>query len=496
MKGFRRMVIENFQSHKRTEIDLTDGLNVFVGPSDSGKSAILRALRWLLYNQPRGSDFIRAGSDRCRVTLTLSDGVTIVRERSPSLNRYHLIDPDGNEQVFEGFGGTVPQEVIAAHGMHPLKMDTDWSLPAQFGTQLEGPFLLSETGGVKAKSIGRVSGAHLIDLALQSTAKDQKNLAVTMRHLTQEVERLTQALEPYAPLTEQVERLVRSERRFAEAKEKQERFNRFLTLREHWAQCKEKQGKTRQQLMALQAISVVESRLSGIQTGLERMKELYDTRRRLSDSQRERVRTEHVLAETAHCEEAHMRVQDLLAAVGQLAKWKGLYQRRQALRSEQASMVRLRDATRQVDAISAATWEERLQRLRQLQRLSPRFKQVSRARRSRMEWIKKTDHLPEDTIKGLMEAIQRLRALRTVSLRLSEIRRRLSEGRKFRQQKEQEIETGVRGLVDAFRRLGRCPTCGSPVKADIVEHILEEVRGGWSNAAAGAADQRDEGQTG
>lgn len=61
MKRFERLLIENFQSHEQTEVFFTEGLNVFVGPSDSGKSAILRALRWVLYNEPKGTDFIRAG---------------------------------------------------------------------------------------------------------------------------------------------------------------------------------------------------------------------------------------------------------------------------------------------------------------------------------------------------------------------------------------------------------------------------------------------------
>ncbi|MDR6224259.1 AAA family ATPase [Desmospora profundinema] len=496
MKGFQRVVIENFQSHGRTEIDLTDGLNVFVGPSDSGKSAILRALRWLLYNQPRGSDFIRAGKDRCRVALTLTDGVTIVRERSPSVNRYTLRDPDGNERVFEGFGGNVPLEVMEAHGMHPLKMDTDWNLPAQFGTQLEGPFLLSETGGVKAKSIGRVSGAHLIDLALQSTAKDQKNLAVEMRHLSREVERLDEALKPYAPLPEQVRVLAQSESRYAEAKKKEEVLNRLLHLRESWALCKEKKKKTRRQLDSLESLPMLESRLTGMEEGLRRTKELLRIRRQFHDHRRERERTEKVLKETARCEEAELGLQDLGEAVRRLASWVELRERHSTILREREGLIRLRDEAKQADAISVDAWEERLQRLRKLERLSPRLKQLSRTRRNWEGWIKRTEHLPAKEMERITADMERLRTLRGASDRLTDLRRRLSEGKKFRRQKEEEMETGVRLLVDAFRRLGRCPTCGSPVNGDVVEHIMEEVGGGWSRAAAGTENQRDEGQTG
>src|SRR5205085_9883685 len=45
--------IKGYQSHEDTKIAFTGGLNAIVGPSDSGKSAILRALRFVLYNEPK-----------------------------------------------------------------------------------------------------------------------------------------------------------------------------------------------------------------------------------------------------------------------------------------------------------------------------------------------------------------------------------------------------------------------------------------------------------
>ena len=52
MRYVRRITLENFQSHKHTEMEFGPELNVIVGPSDSGKSAIIRALKWVMYNEP------------------------------------------------------------------------------------------------------------------------------------------------------------------------------------------------------------------------------------------------------------------------------------------------------------------------------------------------------------------------------------------------------------------------------------------------------------
>ena len=46
--------IKNFQSHDNTNLILDSGVNVIVGSSDSGKSAIIRALRWVTSCVPRG----------------------------------------------------------------------------------------------------------------------------------------------------------------------------------------------------------------------------------------------------------------------------------------------------------------------------------------------------------------------------------------------------------------------------------------------------------
>ena len=57
MKYKKYLHLINFQSHLNTVIELHPGLNILVGESDQGKTAIIRALRWLFYNEPRGTGF-------------------------------------------------------------------------------------------------------------------------------------------------------------------------------------------------------------------------------------------------------------------------------------------------------------------------------------------------------------------------------------------------------------------------------------------------------
>ena len=57
----------NFQSHKDSFIEFSPNDTVLIGTSNSGKTAVLRALDWILKNRPLGTSFIRHGASECVV---------------------------------------------------------------------------------------------------------------------------------------------------------------------------------------------------------------------------------------------------------------------------------------------------------------------------------------------------------------------------------------------------------------------------------------------
>ena len=82
-----RLRIQNFQSHHKLDIQLDPAVTTLIGPSDVGKSAVLRAFRWLATNRPRGDAFIRDGADRVSVKARV-DGQNVTRRRGPAGNEY------------------------------------------------------------------------------------------------------------------------------------------------------------------------------------------------------------------------------------------------------------------------------------------------------------------------------------------------------------------------------------------------------------------------
>ena len=104
--------IHNFQSHKDTKISFEKGLNIIKGKTHSGKSAIVRALRFCLQNKPRGDSFrswFANPDEPVRIKICFYDGSEITREKGKD-NSY-TIKKNGNTSTFKALGSKVPKEL-------------------------------------------------------------------------------------------------------------------------------------------------------------------------------------------------------------------------------------------------------------------------------------------------------------------------------------------------------------------------------------------------
>lgn len=223
-----RIEIENFQSHFRTVIEPAPSgqLTVITGASDVGKTAILRALRWLFYNTPQGVDFIRVGCAFARVTLTLADGTQVIRERSKSTyNRYIIIRGDNpkDRQVFEGFGVEPPWEIKQVLGIQTLTFG-DLEIAPNLAEQLDGPFLgKAVSAGARAKVLGKLAGTEEIDLAGKQLGTDLYRRNQEEKRLAAELAELEEQLKTFDYLPAMAEQITGLESLIAKIKAAQER---------------------------------------------------------------------------------------------------------------------------------------------------------------------------------------------------------------------------------------------------------------------------------
>lgn len=176
-----RLIIKNFQCHDKMTLEIDPLVTTIVGQSDRGKSAIIRAFRWICLNSPSGMDFLKHGESTVSVKIEIDDH-TLIRQRSDKENVYIL---DGNKYSALGAGG-IPESVSEL-----LNIDI-----INFQSQLDPPFWFSLSSGEVSKELNKIVNLTLIDSTLKNIASlvrsTKSTLEVCQDRLTTAKEKVEQ----------------------------------------------------------------------------------------------------------------------------------------------------------------------------------------------------------------------------------------------------------------------------------------------------------------
>ena len=230
----KKVELHNFQSHEFTEMEFDRGLNVILGNSDVGKTAILRAIKWALYNEPKGDYFIRQGEKDVSCKVTFSNGVVVERLKTPSKNSYFLVDASGNEMRFEGFGIDVPKEITDVTNMYKVSLDNSNNKTIlNIAEQLDGPFLLNEQASLRASAIGRLIGVNYVDDALRTVVRDNKRTNQEIVELIKNKEDLKKQLDEFSYIKEYKEKFEKITKIRNKIKTLQDRLELISKIKEN-----------------------------------------------------------------------------------------------------------------------------------------------------------------------------------------------------------------------------------------------------------------------
>lgn len=234
MKVIETLRIKNFQTHKDTTLHFCKGLNVLVGESRNGKTAILRILRWIYYNEPRGDRFIRTGEEQCEGEVILADGTSVqrIRNRNGKINCYVLNEPGQEEQVFTKFGWEVPLEIQQALGVSKLYLDKDSSIELNFSRQMDAAFLVNDSGPRKSKIIGRVVNLHVIDSARRTAENDLKTANRKKTDLEKEVCSLQEQVSVFDDLPDKEAALKQAYKLLAQSNDLKNKADKLQEIQE------------------------------------------------------------------------------------------------------------------------------------------------------------------------------------------------------------------------------------------------------------------------
>jgi DNA repair exonuclease SbcCD ATPase subunit len=164
----KKLTVSNFQSHQKSELKFHPNVNVILGSSDVGKTALIRSLRWVFFNRPSGEAFRSTWGGETSVIATLDKHV-ITRVRDTKTNLYLL-----NDTKFEAMKTDVPDEIKQVLNVSEINLQR----------QFDRPFLLDSSPGEVAQFFNAIAHIDMID-------ESNKNIQSWIRDLNQKIQNET-----------------------------------------------------------------------------------------------------------------------------------------------------------------------------------------------------------------------------------------------------------------------------------------------------------------
>jgi DNA repair exonuclease SbcCD ATPase subunit len=162
---FTQLQLTNFQCHNALEVPLSR-ITTICGESDSGKSAIIRALCWLLYNNLQGDSFITHGQTTCKVALDIDNEGKLIRHKTTKSNGYTL--PDGS--ICNAIGRDIPESVAQ------LIRVSDLNVQYQF----DAPFWFSLSAGQLTKELNLIADIAWLDRLMYQSNADKREIQTVL----------------------------------------------------------------------------------------------------------------------------------------------------------------------------------------------------------------------------------------------------------------------------------------------------------------------------
>ena len=256
--------IKNFKSHKHSVLEFHKGVNVIVGDPDSGKSNILRALRWLFENRPLGfpakvlSDFIEEGEAGVQIEV---DGETLFLEKSKKGAIYGM-----GGQEFRGFNKDVPEEISKILNITELN----------FSPQISLPFLLWDSAGEVGRVINKITKLEKVDewvssltSELNSLSKEQKLLKEQSEETKQKLKqleflpKLEEEVKALEKLDEKITRLQEEEKELSVLLENVNNLHLDIQELEKWLECEKEIDKLEKMILVIGGFIIEEKFING-----------------------------------------------------------------------------------------------------------------------------------------------------------------------------------------------------------------------------------------
>lgn len=472
MKKIAKLHIHNFQSHEDLTIDIAPMLTTLVGASDAGKSAVIRALRWALFNEPSGTQYIRVGTHDTFVRVEFSDGSSLLRARDRSENYYVLKDASGDSIRLEGFGVSVPVEVTNFTGIRKVQIGEKDSLAVNIAGQLEGPFLLGEKSAVRAEAIGRLAGTDRIDAAHRTANADRFSNQRRIGQLLLDEQKLEEQQKEYDYLPSLGEIINKLEKVREQAGDTQEKLKPLHLLRIRYLANLQELQQIRQRVSAFSGLSKAEKLSSEALFSSTQLTRLYQWQNRQRQSKESLEKAKQYIRNRAQFLD-YIAQRDLVQKTERWERIRTLQERYHRWEDGYTQTKKKTEIRVEETAAAAEALQERSLRLQALLAVRNRYTDtMDRLKRGSAYYDRLKDlDQAEKYIHAGMDDLDRLRRLRSLQERYKTNLLTMKDAQVRQGRTAASLQTHLDAYMDQFQQTGQCPYCLQELDSQALTHL-------------------------
>lgn len=198
--------IKNFQSLRDVDINIPSGLTIITGKTNSGKSAIFRAIDSSLFNTCDDS-MVRAGKESCDVYIDNgTDHFNFSRNKKSKSEKTAYKINDGNTLKKVGRGQLA--EIGDLFNIKETKLNNNIKIKVNFWYQNDKPFLMDKTQGQLFEYLS-LSSCDKYTKVLKLMSKDIKDMESDIKDINTAINTIKQ-------INEQKERIISKNENFDE----------------------------------------------------------------------------------------------------------------------------------------------------------------------------------------------------------------------------------------------------------------------------------------
>jgi len=478
MLSINQVHIRGFQSHVDSSFTLAPGLTVITGPSDAGKTTIIRALRWLAFNEPQGESFlhtirnadgsVKSAADQAEVTVVFDNGVTITKTRRKGKTAYtHSLYPEPWEKA------EVPPEIKEAVGL--LKQTYgDFEACLNFAFQLDPPFLLSETGSVGAKVLGKLAGTEVVDRAIGAVNKQVHGTRNALSFAEKTIGQLYVELLEYLEVDQNFAALLHLEKRFQDVEAIINKYKTLVDLNNSYTGFTERRITAFDKLQPLECVPKLQADANSVDHAYNRLQVLTKANADFWNAVKDRQTAGAIV----------QRLEDVVILKNRLGCLDQLYERLRTIIGlqidyckEQGTILRYQNALTVADTalkqsmplVAVEQSDRQLQRLICLHDTYRMSTDALNDVKGRLDTLKDLNALQGklERVQGIVEKLVLYMQLSDRAVNAGNIAIRRNTELRAAEDYEQEAQTELTEAWDAAG--GVCPMCEQPLQGGVTE---------------------------